>query len=167
MKEDIIKILGYSYVVQQLPDDEEGGYNLFIPVLGKLSCRAYGDTFEEAYSNLCDVLAYFVQEYKDKGIELPKEQDDESIEEEIFSGRTVLRMPKDMHKQLAVSAKRNGISLNTYLVSLLEKESTMEEMMSILTKNNDKCENCKFANYQSNYEKPELKIVDGDYSKVG
>jgi predicted HicB family RNase H-like nuclease len=36
-----------------------------------------------------------------------------------YSGRTVLRMPTELHAQLALEAERQGVSLNTLLLTLL------------------------------------------------
>ena len=37
------------------------------------------------------------------------------------SGQLRLRIPKDLHKDLALSADRQGVSLNTYMIYLLSK----------------------------------------------
>lgn len=36
-----------------------------------------------------------------------------------YSGRILVRMPTGLHEQLAAEAKRQGVSLNTLLVTLL------------------------------------------------
>jgi predicted HicB family RNase H-like nuclease len=38
---------------------------------------------------------------------------------ETYSGRINLRMPTDLHAQLAAEAERQGVSLNTLLLTLL------------------------------------------------
>ncbi|WP_371862799.1 toxin-antitoxin system HicB family antitoxin [Lentilactobacillus rapi] len=48
------------------------------------------------------------------GIEIPEPVD------ESFSGRITLRMPKSLHKELTVLAKEENVSLNQYVVALLE-----------------------------------------------
>nr|WP_283805092.1 toxin-antitoxin system HicB family antitoxin [Lentilactobacillus rapi] len=40
--------------------------------------------------------------------------------DESFSGRITLRMPKSLHKELTVLAKEENVSLNQYVVALLE-----------------------------------------------
>ena len=37
--------------------------------------------------------------------------------EEKFSGRLVLRLPKSLHRRAAIAADRDGVSLNTFIVS--------------------------------------------------
>ena len=58
-------------------------------------------------------------EAMDDGIELPLEDVKRSIEE--YSGRLVLRIPKELHRNLADDAKRNGVSLNQYMIYKLAK----------------------------------------------
>ena len=38
-----------------------------------------------------------------------------------FSGRLMLRIPKELHKQLVEAAKENGVSLNQYALYKLAK----------------------------------------------
>lgn len=38
-----------------------------------------------------------------------------------YSGKLMLRIPKELHKELAEAAKRNGVSLNQYAVYKLAK----------------------------------------------
>lgn len=38
-----------------------------------------------------------------------------------YSGKLMLRIPKELHKQLAQSAKENGVSLNQYALYKLAK----------------------------------------------
>lgn len=131
---DIIKTLGYSFVVEQIAEHEGSGYNLYIPILGRYSCRAFGGSISEAYQNLQVVLEYIVKQYQAKGIELPAPNETKEVEQE-FSGRMVLRMPKDTHKRLYLEAKTNKISLNQYLVSLIERNNAYEEVKRILSQN--------------------------------
>ena len=58
-------------------------------------------------------------EAMDDGIELPLEDVKRSSEE--YSGRLVLRIPKELHRNLADDAKRNGVSLNQYMIYKLAK----------------------------------------------
>jgi len=36
-----------------------------------------------------------------------------------YSGKLLVRMPKSLHRRLAETAEREGVSLNQYIVSLL------------------------------------------------
>ncbi len=39
--------------------------------------------------------------------------------EKPYSGKTVLRMPPDLHRKLAIKANLKGMSLNAYIVGIL------------------------------------------------
>lgn len=112
--------LGQEYVLELelLSDENENQYLLCIPELGRQTCRAEGETFEEAMENLRFVQKTIITHCINKGIDIPlpcKEKVDD------YSGRTVLRIPKELHYRLSKEAKRNSTSLNTWLVYLLAK----------------------------------------------
>ena len=44
-----------------------------------------------------------------------------TVEEDEYSGRFTVRMPSDCHRKLAKEARRNKVSLNSYLVTLFER----------------------------------------------
>ena len=46
---------------------------------------------------------------------------DEYIAQKEFSGKLMLRIPKDLHRELARAAKENGVSLNQYAMYKLAK----------------------------------------------
>lgn len=44
---------------------------------------------------------------------------------EEFSGKFVVRLPRSLHRELAVSAAREGVSLNQYVVALLARHDAV------------------------------------------
>ena len=46
---------------------------------------------------------------------------DEYKEKRQYSGRLMARIPKDLHRELAEAAKKNGVSLNQYVVYKLAR----------------------------------------------
>ncbi len=46
---------------------------------------------------------------------------DEYKAQREYSGRLMVRIPKDLHKELAEAAKRNGVSLNQYAMYKLAR----------------------------------------------
>jgi len=44
--------------------------------------------------------------------------------EKEYSGQFVLRLPKDVHRDLAISAEKKGISLNAFVAALCENYLT-------------------------------------------
>lgn len=45
-----------------------------------------------------------------------------------YSGQFKLRLPKDLHKKLYTRAREQGISMNTYCIYLLAKNSAIESL---------------------------------------
>ena len=46
-----------------------------------------------------------------------------------YSGQLRLRMPKSLHGELSQAAMNEGVSLNTYLISLLAREHTKRDLL--------------------------------------
>jgi predicted HicB family RNase H-like nuclease len=75
----------------------------------------YGDTFEEAYQLAIDAIETTAEIFAEKGKSMPVPQD--VVDE--YSGRVTLRLPKTLHRALAVAAEDEGVSLNQHLVNTL------------------------------------------------
>ena len=97
--------LPYTFIIQKM-NDESGEY-YFAKVLEFDGCMSDGDTFAEAYENLRDAMAGWIETKLAYGFEvpLPKSNDD-------YSGKFVIRMPKSLHQKLVIEAEREGVSLN-------------------------------------------------------
>ena len=54
------------------------------------------------------------------GYPIPEPETDEA-----YSGQFKLRIPKSLHRQLALQSKREGISMNQYCVYLLSQQAAM------------------------------------------
>lgn len=67
---------------------------------------------DEAYAELKDVLEFWLQGAKETGKPV---QDPAIYEEVLYSGKTVLRMPKNLHRILSEQAEFEGVSLNQCL----------------------------------------------------
>jgi predicted RNase H-like HicB family nuclease len=104
-----------NYPVSIKWSDEDGGYIATIPGIRGLS--AFGETQDKALSELEVAAAAYFESLKRAGKPLPV------LSKAIpFSGQIRLRMPKSLHAELSHAAENEGISLNTYLVSLLARE---------------------------------------------
>lgn len=79
------------------------------------SLAAHGDTQEEALREIKDVVNFVLNDLQESNEPIP-----EPFGKRSFSGRLVLRMPEYMHRQLALEAMREGISLNQLLNLKLE-----------------------------------------------
>jgi antitoxin HicB len=91
-----------------MTEEEGGGYLVTFPEL--LGCMSDGETIEEAIVNAADAEKEWLlaSESWDKMPEKP--------------GRFVTRMPQWMYRGLQYSATREGVSMNTLIVSMLAKE---------------------------------------------
>jgi predicted HicB family RNase H-like nuclease len=117
MKKDLSYYMSLPYTIQviPIPVDEGGGFTAQLPELGKYAIAGDGDTPEEAIRDLDQVKEARFKYYLEKGLSIPEPKS----EKEDFSGRFVLRLPKEMHRLLALKAGENQTSLNTYLIYLI------------------------------------------------
>jgi predicted HicB family RNase H-like nuclease len=93
----------YSYTVTWEPEDE-----VFVAtVLEMPSLAAHGPTHESALAELREVVSLVL-----KDLAASKEPIPEPWSTKQFSGKLNLRMPGYLHRNLAVEAARQGISLN-------------------------------------------------------
>ena len=95
---------------------EDKGFIATIPGVRGLS--AFGETQEEALAELGIAADAFFEALKRAGRPIPKE--DTVVE---FSGQIRLRMPRGLHAELSETAEAEGVSLNTYIVSLLSRRN--------------------------------------------
>jgi len=55
------------------------------------------------------------------------------VQEERYSGKFPLRLPKSLHRKLSEAALEDGVSLNQYLVMLLSENHTLNRVQKLLT----------------------------------
>ena len=99
--------LPYNYIIRPI-EDESGSY-FHATVLELDGCQSSGDTFQEAYESLMEAMEGWIEAKLGAGFPIP-----EPLDNERFSGRFVVRLPKSLHRRLVVEAEREGVSLNQY-----------------------------------------------------
>lgn len=77
-------------------------------------CIATGETPEEAYRVLEEVAESWIEASIEVGRTIPP-----PLESHDYSGKTVVRMPRSLHRKAAIVAQRNGVSLNHFIVSAI------------------------------------------------
>lgn len=107
--------MSLPYRLEIIPDEAEGGYVASYPELR--GCLTVGDTAESAAANAEDAKREWLAAAIEDGYEIPEPQDE-------YSGQFKLRIPKSLHRDLALHAKREGISMNQYCLYLLAKNDT-------------------------------------------
>jgi antitoxin HicB len=115
--------LKLNYPITFYPDDD-GGFTVAVKDLP--GCITQGDTAEEAFEMIAEARELWLEVAHEYGDPIPMP----STEVE-YSGKTMLRMPKYLHARLAESAKREGVSLNQYLVSLLSERDTLTVIKAV------------------------------------
>lgn len=111
----------YSIVLQWSSADE--GYIALVPEFAGLS--GFGRTPEEAVAEARVAAEMFVEELAEEG--RPAPPPDLLVP---ASGQLRLRMPKSLHRNLAIQAAKEGISLNSYIVDRLTERTTIRELLS-------------------------------------
>jgi len=103
--------LKLPYRMEIVPDDE-GGFVATYPDLP--GCISVGRSIVEATSNLEDAKKVWLESALEDGIKVAEPN---NLDE--YSGQFKLRMPKSLHRSLALHAKQEGTSMNQYCLYLL------------------------------------------------
>lgn len=86
----------------------------------------HGQNETEVYKELCKVVDEWIRIHEEDGEPLP-----ESTTGKDYSGKFVIRVGKELHRELAIQALRQGKSLNSFCINLLrEREARYEENKS-------------------------------------
>jgi len=103
--------LGLDYPVT-VHADPEGGFVAEIEDLP--GCMTQAESLEELFTAIQDARRAWIEAAYETGqdIPLPKELDE-------YKGRILVRIPRSLHRGLARAARREGVSLNQYITSLL------------------------------------------------
>lgn len=108
---DYYMSLPYSFSIT--PDLEESGYVVSYPDLP--GCITCGNTLEEAVGNAEDAKRCWLEAALEEGIKIAEP------EAHNYTGQLRLRIPVDLHKKLALTAKDQNVSMNLYCVLALQK----------------------------------------------
>ena len=103
----------YSRVL--VPDEESGTYT------GQLlefpGCVSQGNTAQEAYKRLEEAALAWIQAALDLGQDIPP-----PASVYTYGGKVALRLPKSLHRQAAITAERDGTSLNQFIVTAVAEK---------------------------------------------
>lgn len=111
--------LDYPVEIRRLPAEEGGGYVACIPMLGRWTVQAVGDTVEEALELLEEVKSTVFAHLEEQGVVIPAPPPFE--EPRQYQGKIVLRVPPAMHEELMRRAEQEGCSLNQFIQNALAR----------------------------------------------
>ena len=114
MKKNIDYYMGLNYpvAIERISEEDGGGFFASIPLLP--GCMSDGGTLEEAYDNIEDAKKEWLMSMLERKMNIP-----EPADQEEFSGKFLVRLPKSLHRTLAQISKREGVSLNQYVANAL------------------------------------------------
>lgn len=72
-------------------------------------------TVKKAHDQAIEEIKIFKEHYDQQGLKLPKPLCDQD-----FSGDLRVRLGSDLHRQIAIEAAKEGLSLNKYIISKLQ-----------------------------------------------
>ncbi len=105
-----------EYGFNILWSDEDNGFIATCADFPGLS--AFGETTDEALAEANIALELFIATLEETGKEVP-----EPTKVPQHSGQVRLRMPKSLHGSLIQKARNEGVSLNTWIVTLLAERN--------------------------------------------
>lgn len=115
------------YPAQVFWSDDDEGYIALAPDLP--GCSAFGESREEALSELLHAIEAWVAAARAAGNAVPEPS--RPAHRAQFSGKTLLRMPVDLHANLAKGASEEGVSLNQFIVYLLTSALVTNNMQRV------------------------------------
>jgi predicted RNase H-like HicB family nuclease len=80
-------------------------------------CSAVGDTQADAIAEIQDAIVAWIEAARAAGNPVPEPASQQP--EHAYSGKFVVRVPRSLHAGLAHQAEHEGLSLNSYVISLL------------------------------------------------
>ncbi len=122
---ELARYLSAPYVRMIIPNTEEGGY--LAEVLELPGCITEGDTLEEAYHNLEDAMAGWIETSLEDNRPIP-----EPVGDKEYSGHFPLRMSTELHRLAALRAMHEGISLNQWIAGVIAAQIAKENLAEAL-----------------------------------
>ena len=99
--------LPYTRIIKEMND--ESGHYYYGSVLELDGCQSTADKVDELMKSLDEAMDNYP---------IPLPQQDDS-----YSGKFVLRLPKTLHKRLSIEASNEGVSLNQWACYKLSQQA--------------------------------------------
>lgn len=113
--------LALPYPFSVFADQEIGGYVVTFPDLP--GCTTHVERIDDVGAVAEEIRQLWIlTEYEDgESIPLPSSSQD-------YSGKFIVRAPRSLHRQLVLSADREGVSLNQHVVTVLARGDAVYQM---------------------------------------
>ena len=99
--------LPYTKLIQEIND--ESGHYFYGRILELDGCQSTADSLEELLYSLNEAMEGYIEVKLEKKLPIPV-----PLKESDYSGKFVLRLPKSLHRKLAIEASNEGVSLNQW-----------------------------------------------------
>ena len=99
--------LPYTKMIKEVND--ESGHYYYGCVLELDGCQSPGDSLEELMVSLNEAMEGYLEVKLENNIPIPMPQQDDN-----YSGKFIVRLPKSLHKRLSIEASKEGVSLNQW-----------------------------------------------------
>ena len=109
---DLSYYLGLPYTIVLRRDEEDDTIARVDELPG---CTAHGSTPQEALEVLQEVMTAWIEDAIEAGHPIPEP----SVEDALPSGKWVQRVPPSLHAKATEEARREGVSLNQFVSSIL------------------------------------------------
>lgn len=106
-------------------------------------CNSFGTNIDEAISGVQEAKDLWIRSQFESGGQIP-----EPTDEEDFSGKFVLRIPKGLHRSLYYQARKQGVSLNHYASHLLSTRHQFEALENMTHSLAYACQNANLDRWE-------------------
>lgn len=113
MRQPLAYYLGLEYPFTTVADGDDAYFITFPDLPG---CMTQVQRLEDIGPMADEIRQLWIETEYDHGAEIPLPS-----EPAEYSGKFVLRVPRSLHRTLAESAERDGVSLNQYVATLLAR----------------------------------------------
>lgn len=126
-KKNAKSYLRLPYARILIPEPEGG---CFAEILEFPGCIAEGETPDEAFHNLESVAESWIESCLEQGQDIPS-----PLANHSYSGKIALRLPRDLHRQAAYKAQRDGVSVNQALVTAIAAWVGADNLLERIARN--------------------------------
>ncbi len=100
--------LPYTRLIQEIND--ESGHYYYGCILELDGCQSTADTIDSLMDSLNEAMEGYLEIKVEMNLPIPM-----PLQDDGYSGRFVVRLPKSLHKKLSIEASNEGVSLNQWV----------------------------------------------------